>query len=72
MFPSAKLHQALKVLGFSFSPGLHHQDVAREEPSVRNQRKNFIDTVRTYRQSRRTIYYRDETWLNNNMTSYRM
>jgi len=38
---------------------------------VRNQRNKFIDTVRKYRESERTIYYKDETWLNKNLTSYR-
>jgi len=61
----------MQYIGFSFSRGPNHYDMAREKPSVRNQRNNFIDTVRKYRQAERTIYYTDETWLNKNMTSYR-
>ena len=67
----ATLHRAMQYIGFSFSRGPNHYDMAREKPSVRIQRNNVIHTVRTYRQAGRTIYYMDETWLNKNMTSYR-
>jgi len=56
---------------FSFSRGPNHYCVAREKPSVRKQQNNFIDTVRKYREARRTIYYTDETWLNKDMSTYR-
>ena len=67
----ATLHRAMQDIGFSFSRGPNHYDVAREKPSVRKQRNNFIDTVRKYREAGRTIYYTDETWLNKNMSTYR-
>lgn len=66
----ATVHRALQDIGFSFSRGPNHYDVARESPSVRRQRNDFIDTVRKYRAEWRTIYYTDETWLNKNMTTY--
>jgi len=46
-------------------------DVAREKPSVRKQRNNFIDTLRRYRAAGRTIFYTYETWLNKKMTTNR-
>jgi len=67
----ATLHCAMQDLGFSFSRGPNHYNFAREKPSVRKQRNNFIDTVRQYRPAGRTIFYTDETWLNKNMTTYR-
>eukprot|EP00170_Pyropia_yezoensis_P002344 contig_9826_g2348 len=61
----------MQDIGFSFSKGPNHYDVALEKPSVRQQRNNFIDTIRKYRETGRTIYYTDETWLNKIMTTYR-
>jgi len=43
----------------------------REDPAIKAQRTNYIDTVRQYRQAGRTIYYTDETWANENMWVYR-
>jgi len=43
----------------------------REDPAIKAQRTNYIDTVRQYRQAGRTIYYTDETWENRNMSVYR-
>jgi len=43
----------------------------REDPAIKAQRTNYIDTVRQYRQAGRTIYYTDETWANKNMSMYR-
>jgi len=67
----ATLHCTMQDLGFSFSRGPNHYDIAREKLSVRKQRNNFTDTERQYRPAGRTIFYTDKTWLNKNMTSYR-
>jgi len=61
----------MQDIGFSFSRGPNHYDVARENPSGRKQQNDFIDTVRRYPEADRTIYYPDETWLNKNMSTYR-
>jgi len=45
--------------------------VVRENPSVRKQRNNDIDTVRKLPKAGRTIYYTDEKWPNKSMISYR-
>lgn len=58
----------MQDIGFSFSRGSNHYDVAREKPSVRRQRNKFIDTIRKCREADRTIFYNDATWLNKNMT----
>jgi len=67
----ATLHHAMQDLGFSFSRGPNQYDFAREKPSVRKQRDNFIDTVRLYRTAGRTVFYTSATWLNKSMTTYR-
>jgi len=61
----------MQEIGFSFSRGPSHKDVAREKPSVRKQRNNVIGIMRAYRQAARTIFYTDEKWLDKNMISYR-
>jgi len=66
-----KLALAMKEAGFYFSRGPNHYDVAREDPEIKDQRSNYIDTVRQYRRAGRTIYYNDETWANKNMSVYR-
>ena len=71
MWSRATLHRAMQYIGFSFSRGPNHYDMAREKPFVRNQRSNCIDTVLKYRQAGRTIYHTDERWLTKNMTSDR-
>lgn len=67
----ATLHRAMQDFGLSFTKGPTHYDVAREKPSVRQQRNNLIDTIRKYRETGQTIYYTDETWLKKSMTTYR-
>jgi len=58
-------------LGFKFKAGPNHYDVAREKRTVIAQRESFIEKLRAYRESGRTIYYTDETWANKNMTPRR-
>eukprot|EP00170_Pyropia_yezoensis_P002478 contig_10331_g2482 len=65
------LFRAMRDSGFHFARGLNHYDVARENPAIKAQRENYIDTVREYRRAGRTVYYTDETWVNNNMSVYR-
>jgi len=67
----ATFHLAMQDLGFFFSRGPNHYDVARENPSLRKQRNNFVDTVRQYRAAWRTVFYNEETWLNKKMTTNR-
>jgi len=40
--------RAAQDLDFSFSRGPKHYDAAREKPSVRKLRENFIDTLGQY------------------------
>lgn len=65
------LFRALQEIGFSFSRGPNHYDVAREKPSVVAQRNSFLASIKQYRDSGRVIYYTDETWANKNMSVYR-
>jgi len=65
-----KLAVAMQEAGFYFSRGPTHYDVAREDPAIKAQRTNYIDTVRHYRRAGRTIYYTDEKWANKNMSVY--
>jgi len=65
------LFRALQDIGFTFSKGPNHYDVAREKPSLSRQREDFIDTLRQYRASGKVTYYTDETWANKNMSVYR-
>jgi len=62
------LFRALQDIGFTFSKGLKHDDVARKKASVIRQREDFINTLRQYRASGKVIYYTDETWANKNMS----
>ena len=66
-----KLAVAMQEAGFYLSRGPTHYDVAREDPAIKAQRTNYIDTVRQDRRAGRTIYYTDETWANKNMSVYR-
>jgi len=67
----ATLHWAMHDLGFKFKAGPTHYDVVREERTVIAQRESFIEKLRAYRESGRTIYNTDETWANKNMTPRR-
>jgi len=58
-------------LGFKFTVGPNHYDVAREKTTIIAQRENFIKKMREYRAAKRIIYYTDETWANKNMTPSR-
>jgi len=42
------LQRAAQDLDFSFSRGPKHYDAAREKPSVRKLRENFMDTLGQY------------------------
>jgi len=66
------LHRAMKDLGFNFTRGPNHYDVAREKRSIVQQRGNFIKKMREDRAGGRTIFYTDETWANKNMTPGRI
>eukprot|EP00170_Pyropia_yezoensis_P000588 contig_2882_g589 len=57
--------------GFHFAHGLKHYDVARENPAIKAQRENYIDTVREYHRAGCTVYHTDETLVNKNMSVYR-
>lgn len=61
----------VQEIGFTFSRGSNHDDVAREKPSVVAQRDSLLASIKQYRDSGRTIFYTDETWANKNMTVYR-
>jgi len=65
------LQKAITDLGFNFTRGPNHYDVAREKRSIVKQRENFINKMREYRADERTIFYTDETWANKNMTTWR-
>jgi len=67
----ATLRRAMTDLGFKFTVGPNHDDVAREKTTIIEQRENFIKKMRKYRAAGRTIYYTDETWANKNMTPSR-
>jgi len=67
----ATLHRGMHDLGFNFKAGPNHYDVAREKRTVIAPRESFIEKLRVYRESGRTIYYSDETWANKNMTPRR-
>jgi len=67
----ATLQRAMTDLGFKFTVGPNHCDVAREKTTIIAQRENFVKKMREYRAAGRTIYYTDETWANKNMTPSR-
>lgn len=54
------LFRALQDIGFSFTRGPNHYDVAREKPSIVAQRDSFLASIKQYRDSGRTVYYTDE------------
>jgi len=66
------LHRAMTDLGFNFTRGPNHYDVAREKRSIVKQRENFTKKMREYRADGRTIFYTGETWANKNMTPRRI
>jgi len=65
------LFRAVHEIGFSFSRGPNHYDVARENPSVVSQRDSFLPPTKQYRDGGRTMYYTEETWAKKNMSVYR-
>jgi len=58
-------------LGFKFTTGPNHYDVAHEKTIIIAQRESIIKKMREYRAAGRTIYYTDETWANKSMTPSR-
>lgn len=64
------LFRALQDIGFSFTRGPNHYDVAREKPSIVAQRDSFLASIKQYRDSGRTVYYTDEAWANKNISVY--
>jgi len=48
-------------LGYKFTTGPNHYDVAHEKTIIIAQRENIIKKMREYRAAGRTIYYTDET-----------
>ena len=71
MLSRTTLFRGLQDIGFTFSKGPNHYDVARDKPSVIRQREDFIDTLRQYQASGKVISYTDKTWANKNMSVYR-
>jgi len=59
-------------LGFYFTRGPNHCDVAREKRSIVKQLERFIEKMREYRADGRTIFCNNETWADENMTPGRM
>jgi len=67
----ATLQRAMTDLGFKFTVGPNHYDLAREKTTIIAQRENFFKKMRKCRAAGRTIYYTDEIWANKNMTPSR-
>ena len=59
----------MKEAGFFFSDRASSYEKAREDPSIRAMRADFLERIRQYRRKGKDIYYQDETWLSKNMTA---
>lgn len=62
-FARASLHRLLKQMQFIFV-SKKMKTILTENENIINNRRNYLNDIRHFREQNKTIYYFDETWIN--------